>query len=153
MPFFVSLPDPRGKSLCNFSDPLVPKGRGRKEHFETVESGDTGGGSASGFTRRFPLGKQRPSVQPPARTGRLRASIQQFGWKARVGGVADRVLGVAGRENVCSTCMGDDLVHRLGEEVGRGLALAEHHVVLQQAEIVDRRIDVLLPRPIGRRTA
>ena len=29
------------------------KGRGRKEHDETVESGDTGGGSASGFTRGF----------------------------------------------------------------------------------------------------
>lgn len=42
MPFFVSLDRPSRLSLCNLSDP-VAKERGRKEHHETVESGDTGG--------------------------------------------------------------------------------------------------------------
>jgi hypothetical protein len=46
--------------------------------------------------------------------------------------------------------MGDELVHRFGKKSGAPAALAEHHVVLQQAEIVDRRVDLLLPRPVGR---
>ncbi len=49
--------------------------------------------------------------------------------------------------------MGDHLVDRFGEEVGRRVALAEHQVILQQAKIVDSRIDLLLPCPIGRSPA
>ncbi|UVK48007.1 hypothetical protein BPNPMPFG_000071 [Mesorhizobium sp. AR07] len=75
VPFFVSLPVPGGKSLCNFSDPPFPvkEGRGRKEHHETVESGDTGGGSASGFTRRSwkTSGPPFSPQQGPADCGRL----------------------------------------------------------------------------------
>ena len=49
------------------------RARGRKEHDETVESGDTGGGSTSVFTRRF-------SKKPPA----LRSAPS---WDRQIGGV------------------------------------------------------------------
>jgi hypothetical protein len=55
--------------------------RRRKEHDETVESGDTGGGSAFAFTTSA-IGA-RPSVQPPARTGRLRVRIREEGDKGK----------------------------------------------------------------------
>src|SRR5690606_26329922 len=59
----------------------------------------------------------------------------------------------AGSARPVSACMRYQLVDRLREKIGRGAALAEHDVVLQEAEIADRRGDLLLLRPVGRRIA